>query len=195
MDARCSILRYGFEPFPTPDVFKLAAAIRSRHAISQLFDLIKRQRDMNVDRPEPMTQTDDDRLRRCVRGIDAGEGHVGLKQLRTRLNQVKLTELIEESRRGRIYTKTTFIKTLKEDVGWTKKNLEYHCGEGSRWNAVAGNHDGLFCYILKSQTISRCLQVSISSSTKLACGIYTGSSTMNTPVVFSLLQKPSSLAS
>lgn len=87
IDARCSIPRYGFEPFPTPDVFKLAAAIRSRHAISQLFDLIKRQRDMNVDRPEPTTQTDDDRLRRCVRGIDAGEGHVGLKQLRTRLKK------------------------------------------------------------------------------------------------------------
>jgi len=134
----------------TPYMGNLFDAVCGKEAFHHLCSLIRSWRD----RSKPLFEINEDSPlgSQLVKTIGVLGERSQLTDFLGRLARVKLVEIIDNGKMGRISADPQAITNLINDLKWdnTKRNREKLHGylkDGRRWKRVCGNFDGLLCLI------------------------------------------------
>ncbi|KAF4957166.1 hypothetical protein FSARC_11375 [Fusarium sarcochroum] len=135
---------------PSPaelDVYKRAAAVRSRLAIQQFFGLVRewRQKGSSTVTVDPTGHS----LDQAVAVVKHCTGKARLQMLRLRLAQRRFAQETDKLK-GPIQMnhQPAFLHDLASRHGMTKTELQGHLYDGRQWDRVCGPYDGLLPFIL-----------------------------------------------
>ncbi|KAG5820495.1 hypothetical protein H9Q74_000507 [Fusarium xylarioides] len=128
------------------DVYKRAAAVRSKLAIQQFSSLVQewRQKQSTVT-VDPTRHS----LDQAVVMVKHCTGKARLQMLRLRLAQRRLAQETDKLKGPiQINHQPAFLDDLASRHGMTKTELQGHLRDGRRWDRICGPYDGLLPFIL-----------------------------------------------
>ncbi|ODA78139.1 hypothetical protein RJ55_06743 [Drechmeria coniospora] len=155
-DKRCSIPKYDADSPPSPNVFKLALALRGRDSVRQLCGLVKQRRVLDIQRPQASGYDtneagDEDTVTRqlCnsakLLAQATSMGNMGV--LKRRLAQIDHYRIAELARGDRQRISPATSQRIRTVSGLAKETLKYHTQQGRLWAALCDPLPGLLCLI------------------------------------------------
>ncbi len=140
-DSLCSIpcLEDGFRP--SPQMLKLAAAIRSKSAMLQFIELIQIRRRPDTDASRLNTSTVEGCLSVLSRPKTPGN------KFSTRLGQLKLARLIENKKHNALRADSTLLQHTQKSLDMEESQFKHHLKKGRKWARICGKFDGLLCFL------------------------------------------------
>ncbi|KAH0592626.1 hypothetical protein MHUMG1_09616 [Metarhizium humberi] len=143
---------------PNEEVFRLAAVVRSRAAVSQFYSIVAASRKNGDLRTYKVTKSFEGNISQCVRNIKNSETVSDLQTVRRRHDQIHLYTAIEESKNGQIRCSSDFLNVVCKEVNWTKRMLRDHKLRGRYWKSICEPLDGLLCFIPTSRNAFKVTQ-------------------------------------
>lgn len=141
-DPLCKVPRFDRISPPDARVFKLAAAIRSRDAVKQFFDLVSAKRNL---------QLYNHLFPKCA---GAAERLVILQGIRNSsktvkfVNQYLFAAEIEKARDGGLRVSPNIKRDVMQASGLGPHQYDYHLRLGMQWKKICGVFEGLLCFIV-----------------------------------------------
>ncbi|KAH8650375.1 JmjC domain, hydroxylase-domain-containing protein [Tricladium varicosporioides] len=150
-------------PPVTPQMGSLVEAVCGKVAFYHLCSLVYSWRD----RSKPFFEKNDGGAPavHLVQVIGALEKKSYLTEFLGRFAKVKLVEVIDERKDGRIRADPVAITNLINDLRWentrtNRRKLHYYLEEGRRWKRICGSFNGLLCLIPPNRDDGESLKVS-----------------------------------
>ncbi|KAJ3538083.1 hypothetical protein NM208_g6062 [Fusarium decemcellulare] len=167
-DPNCKIPAFSSNHTPQENIFKLAAAIWSRPAISQFVDLVQawRHRGSMVQGEPEGEETEEQLITRRLRNIAAAKFKANLGKLQVRVAEFHLAMDLAKHRKdeGRQRSSTALCKSIVKRLNWKYTTFETHRDNGNKWLALCRKgtdpetyQPGLLCFIFFEKVKPFCL--------------------------------------
>ncbi|KAK5562489.1 hypothetical protein LTR43_011904 [Exophiala xenobiotica] len=139
-------------------VSRMVAAIWSRDAIRQFFDIVHGRRDSeptairinfttNASTGKRRIQDPAQMLENDVRIISMLSRKTIFHDFLTRLFQVRLADHVDEMRRGRLRSESAIITGILQRTGMLRRQYLYHRDRGVKWREYCKAFPGILCFI------------------------------------------------